>query len=67
MQKKAQNHAAVGLLPIFFVALVLGVWNNGLAHAHGWADIAMFGVFVLLMIWLLTPRRKRPGEQSPSE
>lgn len=67
MQKKPQNYAAVGMLPIFFVALVLGIWNNGFENAHGWADIAMFGVFILLMIWLLTPRRKRPSEQAPTE
>ena len=58
MQKKTPNYAAVGLLPIFLTALGVTIWNNGGIHAHGWADYAMLGVFILLMIWLLSPRKK---------
>jgi hypothetical protein len=57
------------LLPIFFVAAGLVIWKNGGVNSHGWADTAMLGVFILLMIWLLSPRRsdKRTGHDSPAE
>jgi len=59
MQKPPQKHFSPGWLPIFFVAAGLVIWKNGGINSHGWADTAMAGVFILLMIWLLSPRRNK--------
>ena len=69
MKTSPQKHFSPGLLPIFFVAAGLVIWKNGGVNSHGWADTAMLGVFILLMIWLLSPCRsdKRTGHDSPAE
>lgn len=59
--KNSPKHYQAGLLPIFFMAMGLVIWKNGGINAHGWGDYVMFGLFVLLMIWLLTPRRADKG------
>jgi ABC-type enterobactin transport system permease subunit len=59
----------VGLLAAFGVATAVTIWNNGGINSHGWQDTLMFGVFIVLMVWLLSPRRsdKNAGHDSPTE
>lgn len=68
MQKAPpEGQAAVGLIFAFIVAAVVTIWKNGGIGSNSWGDTLMFGVFILFMIWLLTPRRanKRTGQDSP--
>lgn len=51
--------AAYGGLAAFAVALCLAIWRNGGINSFGLADTMMFGVFVALMVWLLTPRKAK--------
>jgi len=69
MQKPPQKHYVVGFLPILFMAAGLTIWNNGGLNAKGTADYVMLGLFILLMIWLLSPRRpdKSAGHDRSSE
>lgn len=45
-----------GLL-VFAVALGLTLWRNGGIPSFGLADTLMWGLFVALMIWFLSPPR----------
>lgn len=49
----------VSLLVVFIIATGLTVWHEGIEMTYGPADLAMLGGFILLMVWLLSPRKKR--------
>ena len=49
----------VGLLVVFIIAAGLTLAHDGIEMAYGPADLAMLGGFIMLMVWLLSPRKKR--------
>lgn len=59
----------LGILAAFVVATAVTIWKNGGINSHGLADTLMFGAFIALMVWLLSPRRsdKSAGHDGPAE